>query len=297
MTRRRKGHVSGGGGGGGAASGKQARSGILLLTPSIIMWGECVVRTNAVRACVIFHAYMALVLLMSHHKAALLKRHRHSKESPMTGFGLMLAIGLVAYILCRSASVPGEYLGVPLTELRQTLEIYGIRNPVAMIAFALYFAVVNPILEELFWRHFARARLVEEYCTNLPILCWGSSPADALAASAYSAYHSVIIAMLMPAWFNFLVAFPFLVAFGHGLSLLADKYGIRTAIAIHSGLDLAAACWILDIKFGFLDSHFIPATELTPVYRHDLHNATSRFFREASSMLCTELVASPFVSA
>lgn len=275
----------------------QAWSGILLLMPSVIMWRECVLRSNAVRACVIFHAYMVMVLLMNRNKRPAPEPPRQSKEVPVTGFGIMLAIGLVAYIFCRSASVPGEYLGVPLNELRQTLELYGIRSQVAMTAFALYFAVINPILEELFWRRFARARLGEEYSSKLPLLSWGSSPADALSASAYSAYHSVIIAMLMPAWFNFLVAFPFLVAFGHALSLLADKHGIHTAIAVHSGLDLAAACWILDIKFGFLDSYFIPVTGPTHLYRQELHNITSRFFREASSLLCTELMASSFVCA
>ena len=135
-----------------------------------------------------------------------------------------------------------------------------------MVAFSVYFVVVNPVLEEHFWRRVMRARL--ELDMLGPLQRRGSAPraqlitqADAVSASAYSAYHSVIIASLMPPWFNLGVAFPFLVVCGLFLTKLVDhpRLGLRTAIAFHSGLDLATACWILDLRFGWLDHVFAHA--------------------------------------
>lgn len=228
-------------------------SGALLALPSAIMWYECVVCTNAVRACFVFHVYMLVVLAA--YKSMAWPRGR--KEAPWTGFGSMLSVGLAAYGFCRAASAPGEYLGVPLGQLRITLESYGIRRPGAMTCFAAYFAAANPVLEELFWRRFARSRLAALVKTT---------PADVLAATAYAAYHAVIIATLMPLWFNILIAVPFLVLFGQILALVCDRHGLCTAVAIHAALDAAAAFWILDIRFGFLDDFFIPDA-LSPASR------------------------------
>jgi hypothetical protein len=84
--------------------------------------------------------------------------------------------------------------------------------------------------------------------------------ADLLSAVAYSAYHLVICGMLMPAWFNFGVVFPFLTLMGLLMNRIADhpKFGILVCIALHSGLDAAAAFWTLDLRFEFqcLDAFF-----------------------------------------
>lgn len=226
-------------------------TGALLLIPSVIMWFECVYRSNAVRACIVFHAYLAVVMFFVDRRPP-----PSTKERPLAGFFAMLSVGVFVYACCRAASTPGEYLGVSLRTLRETLRNFGVTRPYAMIAFSLYFAVVNPILEELFWRRFARRRLAQQDYPK-SIIRW-SRPADVLAACAYAAYHSVIISMLMPAWFNFGVAFPFLVVFGQTLATVYDKFGIKTAVAVHSALDLSCAIWILDITFGFLDPVFIP---------------------------------------
>ena len=78
------------------------------------------------------------------------------------------------------------------------------------------------------------------------------------SAVAYSAYHSVIISQLMPAWFNLCVAFPFLSVTGLVLNRVADapKLGVGACVALHAGLDASAAFWILDLRFGWLDGVF-----------------------------------------
>jgi hypothetical protein len=82
--------------------------------------------------------------------------------------------------------------------------------------------------------------------------------ADLLSAVAYSAYHLVIFSMLMPAWFNFGVVFPFLTLMGLLLNSIADhpSFGILVCIGLHSGLDAAAAFWTLELRFGWLDAFF-----------------------------------------
>jgi hypothetical protein len=64
--------------------------------------------------------------------------------------------------------------------------------------------------------------------------------------------------MLMPPWFNFGVVFPFLTCMGLILNRIADhpNFGILHCIALHSGLDAAAAFWTLELRFGWLDSFF-----------------------------------------
>ena len=133
-----------------------------------------------------------------------------------------------------------------------------------MLVFSLYFSFLNPWLEEVFWRQVVRWRLRLAAAS----VCGKDCPqsrvksacrhADVFSAVAYSAYHSVIISQLMPAWFNLGVAFPFLAGLAHVLNRVADspRLGVDACVALHAGLDASAAFWILDLRFGFLDGAF-----------------------------------------
>ncbi|KAJ8612570.1 hypothetical protein CTAYLR_007208 [Chrysophaeum taylorii] len=237
-------------------------SAILLTMPSVIMWFECVRSTRAVRACLVFHLFMAIALVF--HRGGEVRRSGAADPRPVGSFAAFLAIGLALYLCCRAASSPGEYLGVGLESFRDTLDAYGVDDPFKMAVFAVYFSTINPILEELFWRTVLRARLARDYDAKQAPPFFLGSPSDALAASAYAAYHAIIIANLMPPWFNLGVAFPFLVAFGQALAFVVDRKGLSTAIALHAALDLSAACWIYDLRFGCLDPFFAAAVMPTP---------------------------------
>ena len=141
----------------------------------------------------------------------------------------MFSIGISLYFVCRFLSAPGEYLGVNRLELRQTLDEFGVDRLDRMLVFSLYFSFLNPWLEEVFWRQVVRWRLRLAAAS----VCGKDCPqsrvksacrhADVFSAVAYSAYHSVIISQLMPAWFNLGVAFPFLAGLAHVLNRVADK--------------------------------------------------------------------------
>ena len=261
-------------------------SSALLLAPSAIMYEMCVVLRTAVPANLVFHAFMVSVILahgwslrvpanaLRHREGSLAGQRAYNEAADgstrrfaeRAAFWVMFAVGLLAYAVCRAVSLPDEYIGVDKPELRRTLDAFGVRTVCPMLAFAVYFSVVNAHVEEIFWRQLLRWRLrlratqhvgrrkpsdaarVDSACRH----------ADALSAVAYSAYHSVIIANLMPPWFNLGVAFPFLAFMGQLLNRVADhpKLGVGVCVALHTGLDAATAFWVLDIRFGWLDFIF-----------------------------------------
>merc|ERR1712100_146778 len=96
----------------------------------------------------------------------------------------------------------------------QTFEDYGVRSVPPMLLFAVYFTVFNPWLEEVFWRQMMRWRL--------RVLALRRAKLTSGDSASASAYHLAIMGMLMPAWFNFGVVFPFLTLMGLLLNIIAD---------------------------------------------------------------------------
>eukprot|EP00629_Pelagomonadales_sp_RCC1024_P003902 CAMPEP_0119261012 /NCGR_PEP_ID=MMETSP1329-20130426/1207_1 /TAXON_ID=114041 /ORGANISM="Genus nov. species nov., Strain RCC1024" /LENGTH=271 /DNA_ID=CAMNT_0007260503 /DNA_START=205 /DNA_END=1017 /DNA_ORIENTATION=- len=250
-------------------------SAALLLAPSAIMAYACLYLRQAVTANILYHAFMLAAILghgwslsiprnaRRHEEGRVHKKYAHFRvRSALVGLG-MFATGVVVYLVCRSFSRPGEYLGVDRFALRETLDEFGVSSVREMLLFAFYFSVANPWLEEIFWRQLMRWRIrldVVRYvgerkphrAARIEAAC---RHADAVSAVAYSAYHSVIIYSLMPPWFNLGVAFPFLAVLAQVLNRAADRpgVGVDACVALHAGLDAASALWILDLRFGWLD--------------------------------------------
>ena len=57
----------------------------------------------------------------------------------------------------------------------------------------------------------------------------------------------------MPAYFSVGIAFPFLTAFGYVciMCVREPRLGWPAAVAMHGGLDFAAAYWCLDLRYGW----------------------------------------------
>lgn len=223
------------------------------LAPTVLMWYFCVVLKLAIPAVFAFHALMLTLMLgfclaFGVDISTLLPSAEEIRRT--IGYCrrsfLSISIGGVAiYIGCRSGSAPGEYLGVPLGTLRELIDLFGIHAPpLPYVFFAIYFAVVNPVLEEVFWRTF----LHRELRADRPL-------AKVLLAHDYALYHLFITSSLMPHWFSVFCAWPFLIVFGLALDRVArdERLGVVTAIGVHAGMDLAAAFWIMDLRFGWLD--------------------------------------------
>lgn len=223
---------------------------VLALLPTILMWYFCVVLQAAIPAVYAFHACMlstmiafcALYRLDFWQFVPTRADVRHNLTACRLSFVSISVGGIAIYVGCRSGSAPGEYLGVPLVTLRGLIELFGIHDPpLPYVFFALYFTVVNPLLEEVFWRTFLYRELGGERR-------W----AKALLAHNYALYHLFVTSSLMPHWFSVFCAYPFLVGFGLALDRIArdERFGVVTAIGVHAGMDLAAAFWIMDLRFG-----------------------------------------------
>ena len=258
---------------------------VMTIGPSVIMGLTCLYLRQAITANLCFHAFMLFTILTSGWSLSGSKNrimHREGSSSSLTtaafsvealpekaqhrarryGF-IMFSVGISLYFVCRLLSAPGEYLGVDRLEQRRTLDEFGVDRLDRMLVFSLYFSFLNPWLEEVFWRQVVRWRLRLAAATVCGKDCHVSRVksacrhADLMSAVAYSAYHSVIISQLMPAWFNLGVAFPFLAVMAHVLNRVADSdLGVDACVALHAGLDASAAFWILDLRFGFLDGAF-----------------------------------------
>ena len=214
----------------------------LLVVPTLIMIEACCWKQSAMRAISLFHVFLFAMVVFFGRRRRIDRRHVLRAVGAAVA---MFVVGVLLFLLCRSRSAKMEYLGVPLERLRETFHKFGVRHEKSMVAFGVYFSVVNPVLEESVWRCAFRRLTKPFYAAN-----------DALVAAAFAAYHNAIIINLMPPWFSILVAFPFLVTFGLLLSHIADKC-FPTAVGLHIGLDAATAFWVLDLRFGYLDSLFL----------------------------------------
>jgi hypothetical protein len=86
----------------------------------------------------------------------------------------------------------------------------------------LYFSTVNPVIEEGFWRVFL--------AKSLPV---------GVVSCCYALYHVLVILKFAGA-LRALVGFCFLSLLGLVLQYIKDRFGLVTAMAVHSGLDAAA---------------------------------------------------------
>lgn len=223
---------------------------VIALLPTVLMWFFCVVLKAAIPAVYALHACMLASMLAFCALYGLdFGRYlptRADVAQHLTACRLSFASvsvgGIAIFIGCRSGSAPGEYLGVPLPTLRALIDLFGIHDPpLPYLFFAVYFTLVNPLLEEVFWRTFLHRELGGERA-------W----AKALLAHNYALYHCFVTSSLMPHWFSIFCAYPFLVGFGLALDRIArdERFGVVTAIGVHAGMDLAAAFWIMDLRFG-----------------------------------------------
>ncbi|KAJ1624185.1 hypothetical protein T492DRAFT_1049123 [Pavlovales sp. CCMP2436] len=226
---------------------------VISVLPSVPMLWFCVMVKDAILAVYAFHACMLFSLLGF---CALFQLDPRTFVPTLADVRRNLAVcrlsfisisvgGVAIYMGCRSGSAPGQYLGVPLAELRQLIDAFGIHEPpLQSVGFAIYFTIFNPLLEEVFWRTFLYRELgAERMCAKV------------LLAHNFSVYHIFITSSLMPLWFAIFVGYPFLVGFGLALDRICrdKRFGVVTAIGVHAGMDLAAAFWIMDLRFGWFD--------------------------------------------
>ncbi|CAG9328454.1 unnamed protein product [Blepharisma stoltei] len=93
------------------------------------------------------------------------------------------------------------------------------------LMFAYYFTVVNPGVEEWFWRVFLVKSFPESWKWFVALL--------------YSEYHFFII-LRFTGIIQAIFGFSFIVGVGISLQLIKERYGLLSAVSAHMGFDLCA---------------------------------------------------------
>lgn len=166
-------------------------------------------------------------------------------------------------------------VGMDLHEaVRAALSLLGVKSATpcewrSLVGAGFYFSLVNPLVEELFWRVFLRRELAE--CLSegggesrgedarLPLLAATAAsqqtppeaarlakPLSWMRATAlalfYASYHTVVVARLFGGGLAAL-SLPLLTMLGHVLNLVRERPamgGLCGALALHVGVDFAA---------------------------------------------------------
>lgn len=151
----------------------------------------------------------------------------------------VVGVGVLAYHFL------GRVLGVDPRAIARGLEPYGLVEAAvaADVSVIAWLVVLNPVMEEFFWRLFLFAQLRGDDDEG-GARWWG--PACGVAA-LYAAYHVPVIAAvgLPPP----LVALggACLVGFGLAMQLVVERHGLVVAIGVHAAADITACVVLADV--------------------------------------------------
>ncbi|KAF4688510.1 hypothetical protein FOZ63_030658, partial [Perkinsus olseni] len=189
---------------------------------------------------------------------------------------LAVGCGLYAALRCRQST---RSLPVCIPSCLKELTFYGFDLPMpALLALGFYFGIVNPVLEEFFWRVFLYRELGQRFlpvepsdgvarpdseAAFLDLELNGSRledgsipdgvsvsefPGQLLISALYASYHFVIVRELLDSYTLATLALCGLVLFGRLLSYYCRhprKFGFIAACFLHSGLDFVVDLAIL----------------------------------------------------
>jgi len=122
------------------------------------------------------------------------------------------------------------------------LRVPSINDTIKAIILVIEFIIINPVVEEVFWRFFC----------------------DLFTGMGKSVFHKVDVAFHFALYHWFVVYYMSsdiyvctagamaLFGLGYILTLVKQKYGIVTAMIIHVGVDLAAGIAVYDVQSRFL---------------------------------------------
>ena len=135
-------------------------------------------------------------------------------------------------------------------------------HPAAVGFFIIWLSLVNPVLEEAFWRIFLYEMLSWGRCNAAgddvdepdgATRWWASRPTVALVATSalYASYHVSVLASVLSAPFA-CIGEALLFGYGVFLQLLTRRFGVVAAILAHAGGDAVVGFVLGDLVWDFL---------------------------------------------
>ena len=177
----------------------------------------------------------------------------HPARQALMGAALLLVcVGVVTPVLPRAVETVPALRGVG-----STAALLGLSDAVAVDAFAAWFSVANPVLEEFFWRLFlyqllggdgtgrfwgaARGAPDDETPRRCRRLASSVEPIPTLVTSAvYALYHASVVARFAGP-LSVLAAEAFLLCYGVALQLVTANLGVLVSVGAHAGGDIVIA--------------------------------------------------------
>jgi len=161
----------------------------------------------------------------------------HKKISEVKKYGLL-------FLIIPAIGIISTYLIVKcffLKNLIPNMRLPSFEDPVYVLLLCIDFILVNPVVEELFWRIFCHLFVSDS--------SWKGKLTIALHFALYHWF--VIFFITNNALISTVVAFS-IILLGHLLTEIKQRYGILAAIVMHVGVDLSAAIVLWDMHANFL---------------------------------------------
>jgi hypothetical protein len=147
---------------------------------------------------------------------------------------LAVGSGLLGYFVFRRIVISDETI---LNARAEAAEFGITRSKSALSLFVgIWFCIVNPFVEEVFWRIFVMVLL-----RGL-----GGQWASLLSAVLYASYHAIPIQYFVPGWVAAIAVF-FLTVAGAFFEMVGVRFGLVVAVMLHSGADTVIACVAADV--------------------------------------------------
>jgi membrane protease YdiL (CAAX protease family) len=174
---------------------------VLLLGPTIMILIGLTIFQNVPLTFLLFYSWLCLVPLISYKrngKSLFTRKIPNSTGSIVTG---LLSGIIFSTLILGTVSLLIEYL-FDIAQLQHLLEKWGFSGK-GLIWLILVLIVINPVLEELYWREYMFTRLTSTVGTTMSIL---------ICAFAYSLYHFLSLVPMFNWPLNVISALPVFLA-------------------------------------------------------------------------------------
>lgn len=199
---------------------------LLLIGPTIMMFIGLEIFESVPMTFLLFYGWLLGVPLFG--KAFPLERMKLSKQA----LGMGIASGAVFFIFIFGGMVwLHEYL-LDVDALRALLVAWGFIGP-AEILLVLVLLLLNPVLEEVYWRGYMYERIRRKNSAAIAIT---------VTAAFYTLYHVLTVMQLFEVAYTLVAVIPVLIA-GLFWGYVRERTGSITATIIGHGLgDLGIVC-------------------------------------------------------
>jgi hypothetical protein len=220
---------------------------LIMLAPALVVLLVLFTTSNFLLTLIIFHVVLISLPLMFLKKRDLRAEWKWLlfQEILRKGGRMKHSLKLIALpvVLCMTC-----YMG--FRRFHHTFEVESLRIPsltesITTILLGLEFVILNPIIEEIFWRVFCDSFIGQ-----------GRTFLQKLDLSFhYAIFHWFVIYFICQDVLLSFIGFFFIWFLGYTLVITKQKAGLITAMLIHLGVDLSAGLAIWDMKSKFLSSY------------------------------------------